>query len=310
MTITAKVIADSVGARAPRLTTFELRYPRFIHAEFMTHRMFSRNAGSSRAIPVEKQIQAIIEDPAMPVHWGKNQKGMQADEENDSLVNYICHDDPHGWDSPHARRSDSPQKAWLEALGRAIGIAKALQEAGYHKQIVNRILEPFNHIKVICTATNYDNFYALRRHKDAQPEIKVLADVMWEAHQMSTPEMLAPGQWHLPYITDQQRKYLDSAENLQYDDRPLTQAELLKTSVARCARVSYQTFDGRPTTIEEDLKLYAQLVESSPLHASPAEHQAKVAEPWDGDLSGNFDAGWIQYRKMLEGECVNTGEYA
>ena len=65
--IKAKIIADSINSKRCRLTSWVLEYPRFIHAEIMIHRVFSRNAASSRAIPTEKIIQNIIDDPAMPV---------------------------------------------------------------------------------------------------------------------------------------------------------------------------------------------------------------------------------------------------
>lgn len=304
MTITAKVIADSVGEDSPRVTTFELRYPRFIHSEFMTHRVFSRNASSSRAIPVERQIGAILEDTAMPIHWGKNQPGMQADGETDSAVSVVRlgrYPDVFPGTVSCRKASATAKDAWLDARDRAIEMAKAFHKAGYHKQIVNRLLEPFSHIKVVCTATNYSNFFALRRHPDAQPEIKALADAMYDVMEASEPELLAEGWWHMPYITKDE---LHSTRILGED----LLDPLIKVSVARCARVSYKTHDGRPTTIEEDLTLYERLVGSVPLHASPAEHQAKVDKKSRGGwrnphLSGNFDPGWVQFRKTLPGEC-------
>jgi len=185
MTITAKIIADSVSPDGVRITTMQLRYPRFIHAEFLTHRMFSRNASSSRAIPVERLIADIEADHAMPVYWGKNQKGMQAREECDGRVK--------SWEfgpSPSefgGGMSWTAEEAWHFARDNAIKMARAFHEAGYHKQIVNRLLEPFSHINVLVTATDWANFYALRRHEDAQPEMKALADAMWEAQQASEP---------------------------------------------------------------------------------------------------------------------------
>lgn len=283
MTITVTVIADSISEQSIRLTTFQLRYPRFIHAELMTHRMFSRNASSSRAIPVERMIEDLRRDPAMPVYWGSNQKGMQAGEElaGDEL--------------------QQVQHWWLSAMHQAIGHAQHMIDNGLHKQIANRILEPWAHINVVVTATDYANFYALRRHKDAQPEIKALADAMWDAQQASEPVLLKPGDWHLPFITNNDRSYV-------YNNKEA----LLRTSVARCARVSYLTHDGRQTTIEEDVALYDRLVGSMPLHASPAEHQATPDTPerefqgggyvWNHDYQhGNF-TGWRQYRRMLPGE--------
>lgn len=303
MSITAKIIADSINGKSPRITTFELRYPRFIHAEFMTHRMFSRNASSSRAIPVERQIQSIIEDTAMPVHWGMNQSGMQADRESDALIDLsrIPVSDSYG----HV----TAEQAWMAARDRAIEIAEGFVAAGYHKQVVNRILEPFSHIKVVVTATNYENFFHLRSHKDAQPEIKVLSDLMHEAYTASEPRYLYDNDWHLPYVIDDELGSFDIGD-------------LIKFSVARCARVSYDNHDGTTANHANDIKLYDRLVGSVPLHASPAEHQAKAdsiisaggggvdVARWENEhLSGNFDGGWIQYRKTLDHEVVRTPQW-
>jgi hypothetical protein len=252
----------------------QLRYPRFIHSEFMTHRAFSRNASSSRAIPVERMIADLRRDPAMPVYWGSNKPGMQAGAELTTMEIGAC------------------RLNWLNSMENAIHSASQLIELGLHKQIANRILEPWAHINVVVTATDWDNFFELRRHPDAQPEIHALADAMWDAAQKSIPEPLHSGEWHLPYADGPD---IDLSTSQLVD-------EAIKISVARCARVSYLTHDGRPTTIDEDMKLYNQLVGASPLHASPAEHQATPFT--DDDIlnhcqKGNF-SGWKQYRKILE----------
>lgn len=296
MTITAKIIADSVSPQGIRLTTMQLRYPKFIHGEFMTHRVFSRNASSSRAIPVGRLIQDVMDDPAMPVFWGKNQKGMQAVEE---LV---------------GQDRDVAIANWLKARDEAVGSAITLMSCGAHKQIVNRIIEPWCHINVVVTATDWANFFALRRHKDAQPEMKALADAMWEAREASWPKSLSYGEWHLPYCSDIHSLTAPSA------------GDLIRVSVARCARVSYLTHEGKSPNVEDDLKLYERLVGSVPLHASPAEHQAmpdewghKVGAPnknggqptvfpekhWRyTNQHGNF-TGWRQHRKMLINENIS-----
>lgn len=280
MGISAKVIADSIYENGPRLTTFVLRYPRFVHAEFMTHRVFSRNAASSRAIPVQKMIDAVLKDPAMPVHWGKNQSGMQAREELD------------------AADQESAQKAWLVARDSAVEHVNKLLDLGLHKQISNRILEPWMHIEVVCTATDWANFYALRDHPDAQPEMQALARAMIQAHSSSIPKELKSEQWHLPFV-----------------DEPGDPALLTKISAARCARVSYLKHDGTKSSVEEDLGLYDRLMGGTPKHASPTEHQAKVPGPqhveWGyGQLLPSLLSnltGWIQFRKLHENE--NTTEY-
>lgn len=300
MTITAKIIADSMSPEGIRLTTLQLRYPKFIHGEFMTHRVFSRNASSSRAIPVERLIKDVREDPVVPMYWGKNQPGMQAREECNGIVAHVAHGD--------LRRKD----AWNEARSEAIEWAKAFTEAGYHKQIVNRLLEPFAHINVVVTSTEWSNFFALRCHPDAQPEMRILAETMLGAISASQPAALKHGSWHLPYADRIGHLNEQPGSQPDWDTR-------IKLSVARCARVSYLTQEGKVPSVEEDLKLYDRLVSSVPLHASPAEHQAtpdtRVAgyeaqgshRKWEREeLHGNF-RGWIQYRKTLPRENADEG---
>lgn len=297
MTISARVIADSISPQGIRLTTSQLRYPKFIHGEFMTHRVFSRNASSSRAIPVERLIRDVIDDPVYPSFWGKNMPGMQANEEQDAPVTL------EGY-------KFTRDTAWASAIDEAINIAREFSDAGYHKQIVNRLLEPFCHINVVVTATEWSNFFALRRHKDAQPEMRLLADAIYDAMAASSPRLLGPDWWHVPYID------MDAAGPQYMHDnyRANFYQHAIKLSVARCARVSYLTQDGREPNIDEDLALYDRLVGAVPLHASPCEHQATPDEqqPAPGfldrpdewcrpELHGNFK-GWIQYRKTLPGE--------
>ena len=320
MTISVTVVADSVSREGKRITTLQLRYPRFIHAEFMTHRVFSRNASSSRAIPVKRIIEDIMTDPAIPIHWGKNIPGMQAHEQIDEQV---AIGSMAAYPDGIALIEDaevSKETAWLFARDQVIKVAQAFDNAGYHKQIVNRLLEPWSHINVLVTATDFANFSHLRSHPDAQPEIRILSDKMKLAMQQSKPMIMDPGQWHMPYIRSSDVTAI--YHHLKYgritldEPKPREVVELaLKVSVARCARVSYLTHGGRETEIQEDLLLYQRLLGSSPLHASPAEHQATpdaMTGPqtiggavWDNpDRQGNF-VGWIQYRKTLPFEAVN-----
>lgn len=297
MTIEAKVIADSIADGCKRITTMQLRYPRFIHAEFMTHRVFSRNASSSRAIPIERMIEDIKRDPALPVRWGINGRGMQ----------------DHG----EMRISDQEwcQDVWLNARDEAIKQVEMYLRSPIqpHKQIVNRLLEPWMHINVLVTSTDWNNFFHLRCHKDAQPEIKVLADRMYEAMQGSTPELKKIGEWHLPYITEDDKFEADAW--LTFNGPDLSEEEhkweyyqvVLKMSTARCARVSYLTHEMKKPSIEADLKLYDRLMGSQPVHASPAEHQA-TPDHLTLRYSGNF-LTWSQHRKFLEGENLELKEY-
>jgi thymidylate synthase ThyX len=266
MAFKADVILDSISKAGSRLITMELTYPRFIHAEFMTHRMFSRNAASSRAIPTKKMIKMVEENPAMPIYFGKNIRGMSAREEIDK------------------GRVPIAEELWLAARDEAVAYAKALYELGMHKQVVNRVLEPWKYITVICTATQWSNFFALRRHEDAQPEIHHLADLMHAAQSSSEP---VERTWHIPYIQEDE-------QNLSLDIK-------CKIGTARCARVSYLTHAGK-REIEKDLVLHERLLTGSGHgHWSPFEHVA-MASSLPTFRSGNF-LGWRQYRKMFEGEC-------
>ncbi|KVH64457.1 hypothetical protein WS89_04015 [Burkholderia sp. MSMB1072] len=291
-----RVIADSVANTMnndARITTLELRYWRAIHAEFMTHRVFSRNAGSSRAIPIAKIIEQVCTDPAGPIHWGANQRGMQAGAEIDSPVLVGVYDEfDNPSDEPLFRfgtTEASPQEAWRLAALDAAANAEAFAKAGYHKQLVNRLLEPFQYINVLVTATDWHNFFELRDHADAQPEIQDLARTMKAAMDQSTPIVRKgnagdPDAWHLPYVLDSER------ELIRLD-------VLKKISTARCARVSYEPFDGNAAP-EKELERYNLLVGSKPLHASPTEHQASPLLK-GMERSRNF-RGWKQYREDVE----------
>lgn len=282
MTITAKVIAHSRADNAPDLITLQLRYPRFIHAEFMTHRVFSRNASSSRAIPIERMIQDVIDDPAMPVAWGSNKPGMQAGDE------------------VSAYHRDCAKSYWLSARDEAVDHANSLVRHGLHKQIVNRLLEPFGHISVVCTATDWQNFFDLRCHPDADPTMKALADAMREAIEGSeafAPEITPTTVfWHLPYVTSDDFKAVHSKIGSDLGMNCFERA-LAMISAARCARVSYLNHDGSNPDIEKDLALAERLLASK--HMSPFEHQARVTGDDGTALWGNF-TGWDQHRKMLE----------
>lgn len=265
--IDAKIIADHVNSVGERITTFQLRYPRIIHAEFMTHRQFSRNASSNRAIPTRKILKEVYEDPFVPREWGRNQPGMQAGE-------------PVG--KAHAAAASSE---WYSAAVQAVKMSERLHKLGVHKQLANRLLEPFQMISVIVTATEYANFFALRCHRDAQPEIQELAWTMAHLYYSQDPVPLPDGGWHLPYALGE----------------TVTEAQV-KASVARCARVSYNNHDGSAPNLVRDADLHDRLLGAG--HMSPFEHQA-FASP--GERSGNL-FGWVQYRKTLAAD-VRTFQY-
>lgn len=272
----AKILLDSIGPSGKRITTWELRYPRFVHAELMTHRLFSRNSASSRAIPNEKLIAQVVENPAMPVFWGRNQSGMQAREElaGDELQCAI--------------------EAWIQGRDAAVALSRQLAASGLHKQIANRVIEPWMFITVIVTATEFDNWFAQRDHPDAQPEIAWIAKDMHALYLDSSPWLLPEGYWHLPFVTSYGDRPIDETVN----HLPIEQKKLV--SVGRCARVSYLTHDGRRDP-QADIDLAKKLMSQNPGHWSPFEHVAQAMEK--AEPSGNF-VGWKQFRKEFANEHV------
>lgn len=294
--IQAKILLDSVyTVTGARLTTFEIEYPRFILAEFNTHRMLSRNSASSRAIPIEKMHDLIRERPAQPIEWGINRAGMTAAAVLD------------------LETSKYATQTWLEARDSALRYSDILKQFNIHKQVANRITEPFQLMKTVVSATEWANLWYLRDHKDAQPEFRELAGIMHELYRGSQPRPLRPQEWHLPYVPTARAAnhtlvYLDEETGLEID---LQQA--IRVSASCCAQVSYRRTD---TSLEKANKIYYQLIESKPAHASPVEHQAMPITQWDsietngvthqdkwGHLwSGNF-RGWVQYRKTIPDEA-------
>lgn len=271
---TAKVIADSINSEGDRLLTVEATMHRFVLAEFNTHRAFSRNSASSRAIPVSKQLAKIQSDPAMPVEFGTNKTGMQADDPLSGLY------------------ADQAAYHWLKARDAAYLATQRLSvDLNVHKQVANRMLEPWMWHTVIFSTTELDNFFEQRCSELAQPEIRVVAEAVRDAVNASTPEQISENGWHMPYLQEDEK-------NLDIDVKK-------KISVARCARVSYLTHDGS-RSIEKDLELYERLVTAQPPHWSPLEHVATPdlknksfvsngTETFAVPTLGNF-VGWRQMR--------------
>ncbi len=260
-----EILADSI-IDSNRLTTFRLKYQRFVHAECLTHRIFSRNSASSRAVPCKTMRKMVLEDPAIPVWFGRTQKGMQADKE---LT---------GW------RLALAKKIWLWSRYPACLFHWIMEKAKLHKQLANRIIEPWLWIEVVLSGTEFQNFFSLRNHKDAQPEIQKLARMMQGTYITSIPVKLKYGEWHIPFSND--IKYT----NIKYQ---------LRTSAARCARTSYYLFDGKKSNPSDDHNLYYKLVGGDPIHSSPTEHQAMAVGK--NKRYGNF-VGWLQHRKLLKNE--------
>lgn len=326
--IEAKVICDSIGEHSPRLTTFLTRYPKFIHAEHMRHRTGSYCVSSSRAIPVSKNLEEVLSDElrAAPVWWGKEQKGMQSGKELSSTDELRLFEFVEVGGTTIGKATTPQEHArllWKKAALESAYTAQCLHAAGTHKSIVNRLLEPFLHVNCLMTICEPGlmNFFGLRLDKAAQPEMRVLAEVMWKAWNESTPKKLEPEQWHLPFIDDddqgpiyERNRFVDYGNSEGLDYKGILE-DYIHVSVARCARLSFLSFEtGKRSTIKEDLALYQRLVGAHPIHASPAEHQAtpdtaimyneEEVYKWDQWwLHGNLP-GWIQYRKTLPNESI------
>lgn len=300
-----KVLADSVSIAGFRITTLQVTAPRIILAEANTHRVFSRNSASSRAVPVEKRIRMIELDPFVPVTFGKNQKGMQAEE---TLADN------------EAREAEA---WWNRSMWDAIRNARHLADAGVHKQLANRVIEPYAWHTMIITSTEWENFDNLRISKHAQPEIRTMAEMMKKARDESEPRTLADGEWHLPLV-----RGVDEFDLIAADFSP---DQLAKISCARCARVSYLTHDGERAP-EKDVDKADELRRNG--HMSPFEHAARPMSEDELELFtqvefrwqvgngpglplggawaatgrtrhflGNVE-GWVQYRKQLPGEAI------
>ena len=303
MTVQARIIADSINARGTRITTFELEYPRIIHSELMTHRVFSRNAASSRAIPVNTMLDLIEANPAMPSHWGKNQPGMQAQQELGEL------------------EKEAVKQTWLNACKSAVSYARVMNDVKAHKQVVNRITEPYQHMKVVLTGTDFANWFWLRDHADADPTIAELAGTMLVSYRQSKPELLRGDQWHLPYVQCSYDKE-DGLQRYWVDDlAEITLEQALMISSSSAAQVSYRKTDG---SLEKAQLVYDRLVHSTPVHASPFEHCAMCfdeAVDFYGDwidgithvnregvyFSGNL-RDFIQYRQLLPNNVKQEGD--
>jgi thymidylate synthase ThyX len=322
MAYACRILADSISPAGHRLTSFEVTFPRIVLAEVNTHRMLSRNSASSRAIPVERRIAAVETDPFVPAEFGKNKKGMQHDE------------------VLSAEEAQRAEDEWAWACSKAIEQARRLAELGVHKQLANRLLEPFAWHTAVITATDWDNFSHLRVNPAAQGEFRRAAEMMLEAYKTSEPHPVNYGDWHTPYV--------EPGEAFNLEVGAYAAFAAARISAARCARVSYLTQDGKRDA-NEDLALYERLV--GPGHLSPLEHPARpmtqreleLTQAWDvafddgpmlrtqcppgvepkvgmedrgsiitrvrGPLyySGNLN-GWVQLRKLIPGEHDILGQ--
>lgn len=340
--INAKIVADSLNEFGNRITTMVVTFPRFILAELNTHRMFSRNSASSRAIPFKKMIELVETNPFIPIAFQKDHSGMQG-------MEYLT-----GEDEQHAIN------AWKSAAKNATVWARALNHYNVTKQLCNRQLEPYMNHTVLITATEWENFFALRcpqyttpvmgegfyarswkdllknhsnpenldkmnamtqlerlQHNKGQAEIHMmaLAEAMWDAKNESVPVQLKAGEWHIPF--GDTISHWDTSMNLEINPGYVDSLDTLKVKIATamCARVSYTVVgeEGKEPNYENDIKLHDRLLLSK--HLSPFEHcgRAMSKEEYyskceNCDVVQGFDGrsgnfiGFIQYRKLIPGE--------
>lgn len=315
--VVVKIIADSIVRKAPkgditetaaRGTTLELTYPRIVHSEFMTHRILSKNASSSRAVPIKDFVKLARETPAKPVEWGSNNPGMRSE----TLLD--------------VEAAGEVERLWEDAARNAAESAEKMDALGAHKQIANRLLEPFQFMRTVVTGAEWNNFNWLRVDKDADPTIHELAKCMKEAMIASTPENLKFGQWHTPYVqhvthpeTGGFAYAVDGEDGLVY----LTVEEALAISASCCAQVSYRRLN---STKDKALDIFGRLLSGNKVHASPFEHQLTplpyhfyekdLHQPWNWPkgvtsvtknldyYSGNIK-GFVQHRQLL----VNNAQH-
>lgn len=343
--IVARVVAHSKSAYSGQeIVTWEYDAPKCILAEINTHRLFSRNAQSSRAVPVSKVIEQIRNNPVTPIYWGSNQPGMVAGEEIDTPIKFWTTNDSG---KTVEVKELSNEEAWKWTANYVAEAMQAWEDAGYHKQIVNRIGEAFTMIKGVITATESDNFFHLRVNPTADPFIQELARCMVKAYKQSEHEVLYEGEWHTPYVEHYRHpniekgklQYLTPVGELNYSIEGLKTSfpdgtiykhvdleRAKQISAAACAQVSFRKLDLSDKTVN---RVYSRLVDDETPHASCVEHQAtpmKVYQyPFGSGLnaidcfkegvshmdregnywSGNFK-GFVQNRKLLPKEaCWN-----
>lgn len=287
--ITVRTLADSITDGGSRLITQEWTYPRCVHSEVLTHGDLRRNSASSRAIPAKRLRELTLGAPYVPWHWGQNEKGMQASGEVDD------------WTKKEA------EWWWRNGLNEAADLHKYLEDLGLHKQVLNRVIEPWMMITIIVSATDWANFFHQRTHKAAEPAMQKLAKLAWTEFHESMPVYRAPGEWHLPMITNDDRldalglSIRDQDTDAMWEGRTLD--TLKKVSTGRCARVSYLTHDGK-RDLSEDIGLHDRLLgtidSGDPGHFSPFEHPCQAVG--GRQRIGPFE-GWKQYRKFLVGEA-------
>lgn len=273
----AKIVLDSVGNLGQRITTFEIEMPKWLVAEFNTHRMLSRNSASSRAIPTKQIIERVMTDPVIPIDFRSKNTGMVANE--------ILSDEEY----------EQAKYMWLQARDLMVLQVEEMMKIGdgIDKQRINRLLEPWMYTVVVATATEWENFFYLRDSKEAQPEFAHIAHMMNELY---TNNIASYRLWHLPYLEedniDQDAIDLCGANDYELD---AVQTAMMLISAARCGRVSYYR-QGDSKSQKDDVLRGESFATNK--HWSPLEHPAKE-EAWT--YYGNLFA-WKPLRKFYTNE--------
>ena len=344
--ISVEIVADSIDGRGNRIISAIFQFPRYILAELNTHRILSKNSASSRAIPFKKMLKSVMEDPFIPIAWQKDHSGMQGTEYfTDEIFKPIKLSDYRD----NIKMTEILENEWLTARNYAATAAETLNNFGLTKQLCNRLLEPFLWHRVLITGTEWDNFFALRAHPDAEIHIAKLADEALKAFNASTPKLLKPGEWHIPFGENIDNLKLANAlmdlglapgwsdtyeSEVYYDSHPYSFYQnymvegINKIAIARCARVSYDNFDGTQD-YKKDIELFNRLFARNPIHASPAEHVARCMDDveyrhWvkttsileeENETTSYPELGWcrnfkgfIQYRTLLANDTILNDE--
>lgn len=324
--INAQIVAHSINQQGDELISVLVTFPRIILAEVNTHRMLSKNTSSSRAIPFNKMLETIQNDPFIPIAWQKEHKGMQGTE-------YWTTD------------IDKLELEWLQARNKAVFQATTLHDSGVTKQLCNRLLEPFMWTTMLITGpkSGWDNFFNLRcpqydylgtffkskkdciretnaslsiedeltwlQHNKGQAEIHMmaLAESIYDAVNESTPKILIPGEWHIPFEDKIKQEF--ALIPVQF-----TIPDSVKISTAMAARTSYTTVgEEKRLDYKAMIGLHDRLLAQDPPHSSPLEHCAQAMtkeEYWSffgttaqntkGNGWCNNFKGFIPYRYMVD----------
>lgn len=264
--ISVQLLLYSQSESGKKIATFVVTMPKFIQAQINSHRMLSRNAASSRAMPSKIIRRRVLKNPFLPIEFSKNQSGMRGGEKFKGIKLFFV------------------KKIWLWSRYIPCFFHYLGEKLKIHKEVLNRIIEPWMFTQVLITATEWGNFLKLRIDNSSQPEIQYIAKEIKKLLDNNNPNILKHSEWHLPFINEEEKM-------------KFSLDELKKISTARCARVSYKLYDGKDSNLLKDVELCEKLISGG--HWSPFEHIATPEE--HGERISNF-IGWKQYRKEFSYE--------